>query len=87
MEQQNVWRRRYMESVIRHKNADKLMMLSDLKAKMEEIKIQNNFFILSESNTLIYETIRRRGFETLFDRVKFDNGYCRRDIGKRALEA
>ncbi len=73
VEQQNVWRRRYMESVIRHKNADKLMMLSDLKAKMEEIKIQNNFFILSESNTLIYETIRRRGFETLFDRVKFDN--------------
>lgn len=66
-------RKRYLDSVIRHRNADKVLMLMDLKKKMEEIKLQNNFFILSESNTLIYETIQSKGFETLFDRVKFDN--------------
>ena len=66
-------RKRYLDSVIRHRNADKVLMLMDLKRKMEEIKLQNNFFILGETNTLIYETIQRRGFETLFDRVKFDN--------------
>lgn len=75
VEQQNVWRRYYLDGAIRNKNADKILILRDLKLKMEEIKIQNNFFILSETNTLIYKTIRDRGFETLFDRVKFDNFY------------
>ncbi len=74
-ELQNIWRKRYLDSVIRNKNADKLLMLKDLKSKMEEIKTQNNFFILSESNTLIYKTIQERGFETIFDRVKFENFY------------
>ena len=72
-EAQRDLRKRYLDSSIRHRNADKVLMLTDLKNKMEEIKLQNNFFILGESNTLIYETIQNRGFETLFDRVKFDN--------------
>lgn len=72
---QNKWRKSYMDSAIQNKNADKLLILKDLKAKMEEIKTQNNFFILNESNTLIYNTIQERGFETLFDRVKFENFY------------
>lgn len=70
---QNKWRGQYLDSEIRNKNADKLLMLNDLKLKMEEIKRQNNVFILGESNTLIYKTIQQRGFETLFDRIKFEN--------------
>lgn len=70
---QNKWRGKYLDSAIRNKNADKLLMLNDLKKKMEDIKLQNNVFILGESNTLIYKTIQQRGFETLFDRVKFEN--------------
>ena len=70
---QNKWRGKYLDSAIRNKNADKLLMLNDLKRKMEEIKLQNNVFILGESNTLIYKTIQQRGFETLFDRIKFEN--------------
>lgn len=70
---QNKWRGKYLDSAIRNKNADKLLMLNDLKRKMEEIKLQNNVFILGESNTLIYTTIQQRGFETLFDRIKFEN--------------
>ena len=63
----------YRDYKIQIKNADKLTLLTDLQKKMEEIKQQNNFFILNESNTLIYETIQNRGYEYLFDRIRFDN--------------
>ncbi len=66
-------RKLYLDCLIQNKNADKIMMLSDLKAKMEDIKLQNNFFILNESNTLIYETIQDKGFEFVFDRTKYEN--------------
>ena len=65
--------RQYRDYKIIIKNADKLTLLTDLQKKMEEIKQQNNFFILNESNTLIYETIQNRGYEYLFDRIRFDN--------------
>lgn len=64
---------KYKNSLIQLKHADKLSILTDLQAKMESIKIQNNFFILNESNTLIWETIQKRGFEVLFERTKFEN--------------
>ena len=63
----------YRDYKILIKNADKLTLLTDLQKKMEEIKQQNNFFILNESNTLIYETIQNRGYEYLYDRIRFDN--------------
>lgn len=63
----------YLDSMLRNKHADKLLMLTDLREKMQEIKLQNNLFILNESNALVYKTIKERGFETIFDRVKFEN--------------
>lgn len=63
----------YLDARICIKNADKLTLLNDLQSKMEEIKQQNNFFILSEANTLIFETIQNQGFESIFDRIRFDN--------------
>ncbi|MCR4680106.1 MAG: UvrD-helicase domain-containing protein [Bacteroidales bacterium] len=66
-------RKTYLDLKLQTKNANNLLMLSDLKAKMDEIKTQNNFFILQENNILIYDTIKDKGFEVLFDRTKYDN--------------
>ncbi len=65
--------RAYRDNLIRCKKGTTMLMLKDLKEKMDEIKNQRNFFILSEANTLLCEKIEELGFETIFDRVKYEN--------------
>lgn len=64
---------KYLDSIIQKKNADKLLLLFDLQEKMKSIQEQNNFFILSETNTLIYNTIKDNDIPELFDQIKFSN--------------
>ncbi len=65
--------RAYRDNLIRSKNGTIMLMLKDMKEKMDEIKKQRNFFILSEANTLLCEKIEELGFETIFDRVRYEN--------------
>lgn len=66
-------RQQYLDSVIQKKHADKLLLLFDLQDKMNSIKEQNNFFILGETNTLIYNNIKDKDIPELFDQIKFDH--------------
>ena len=70
---QDQFRKRYLDAKILLKNADKLMLLFDLQQKMDEIKKQHNFFILSESNTFIYDQIKGKHSPELFDRITFSH--------------
>lgn len=70
---QDKYRKKYLDSKILSKNANKLLLLFDLQEKMNDIKEQNNFFILSESNTLIYNNIKDKDIPEIFDQIKFDH--------------
>lgn len=70
---QDQYRPRYLDAKILLKNADKLMLLFDLQQKMNEIKKQHNFFILSESNTFIYDQIKGKNSPEIFDRITFSH--------------
>jgi len=65
------FRKPYLDACLLYHNANKLLILMDLQAKMNEIKEQNNFFILSEANTLIYESIKDQPTPELFERFKY----------------
>lgn len=68
---QEYFLKKYLDAKLLTQNADKLLILLDLENKMNEIKVQNNFFILSESNTLIYENIRDQETPPLFEQFKY----------------
>ena len=70
---QSPLRKKYLDSSIQKKHADKLLLLFDLQEKMNNIKEQNNFFILGETNTLIYNNIKDKDIPELFDQIKFDH--------------
>ena len=63
----------YRDNCIHSKNGTIMLMLKDMKEKMDEMKKQHNFFILGEANTLLYEKIEELGFEVIFDRVRYEN--------------
>lgn len=66
-------RKNYLDSKLFYSNADKLLLFSDLQERMERIKLQSNFFILSEANTLIYKNIKDQDIPVIFDPIKFKN--------------
>lgn len=66
-------RPRYLDAKILLENANKLMLLFDLQQKMNEIKKRRNFFILSESNTFIYDQIKGKNSPEIFDRISFSH--------------
>jgi len=66
-------RKKYLDVQLMSKNADKLLLFSDLQTRMEAIKQKSNFFILSESNTLIYKNIKDQDIPVIFDPIKFQN--------------
>ena len=68
---QKQYRTEYLDACLLLKNADKLLLLFDLKQKMDEIKEQRNIFILSESNTFIYDHIKGKDTPELFDRIPY----------------
>ncbi len=65
--------REYADLKIQLKQADKLILLFDLQQKMSEIKEQDNIFILSESNTLVYENIKDQEFPLIYDQIKYSH--------------
>ncbi len=66
-------RQQYLDALLMSKNADKLLLLFDLQEKMNEIKELDNFFILSETNKLIYENIKDKEIPEIFDQIKFEH--------------
>lgn len=61
----------YLDAKLLCQNADRLLVLFDLQQKMDQIKAENNFFILSEANTLIYENIKHEEVPALFENFKY----------------
>ncbi|MBO4503737.1 MAG: UvrD-helicase domain-containing protein [Bacteroidales bacterium] len=68
---QKKYRTEYLDACLLLKNADKMLLLFDLKQKMDAIKEQRNIFILSESNTFIYDHIKGKDTPELFDRIPY----------------
>lgn len=66
-------RKRYLDVSIYAENAEKLPLIFDLQEKMNELKKRDNFFILNETNTFIYENIKDREIPEIFDQIKFDH--------------
>lgn len=63
----------YRDNKIVLQQSDKLLLFSDLQDRMEKIKEQNNIFLLSESNTLIYKNIVGQDTPFLFEPIRFNN--------------
>jgi len=66
-------RQRYLDLGLSLKHAEQLLLIFNLEDKMNDIKAQNNFFILSEANTLVHNHIKGTDIPAIFERVRFDH--------------
>lgn len=64
-------RQRYLDLGLSLKHAEQLLLIFNLEDKMNEIKEQNNFFILSEANILIHNNIKNVDAPAIYDRVRY----------------
>lgn len=64
-------RQRYLDLCLSLKHAEQLLLIFNLEDKMNEIKEQNNFFILAEANILIHNNIKNVDTPAIYDRVRY----------------